>query len=260
MKKPILRPPFAWVGGKQKLASDIVEMLPKEEHTYIELFAGALSVFYAKEPCRLEVINDINGELINLHRAIRSNPQTLQMFMSSLLISRELFDDIKHQRIKPSNNIERAAFYLFLLTQSFGSKGDNFAMNAKSGRKPKDIYKSYSKWSRRLKGVTIENKSFEDLIKLYDKEEAFFYCDPPYVATESYYKHTGGFGLKEHKLLASTLKSIKGKFLLSYNDCELVRELYKDFKIVSSKEIEYTLGKNAHGKSKKVKEVFIMNY
>ena len=260
MKKAQLRPPFAWVVGKQKLAVDIIKMLPIQEHTYIEVFGGALSVFYAKEPCKLEVINDINGELINLHRAIRNSPQSLSMFISQLLISRELFDDIKHQRTKPRNNIERAAFYLFLLTQSFGSKGDNFAMNAKSGRKPKDIYRTYTKWSKRLKGVTIENKSFEELILLYDKEESFFYCDPPYVSTESYYKNTGGFGLEEHKLLASTLKQIKGKFLLSYNDCELVRELYKDFKIINSKEIEYTLGKNAHGKSKKVNEVFVMNY
>jgi DNA adenine methylase len=260
MKKHRLRPPFAWIGGKQKLASDIVKLMPKTEHTYIEVFGGALSVFYAKEPCKVEVVNDINGELINLHRAIRNSPQSLTMFMSQLLVSRELFNDIRHQRVKPRNNIERAAFYLFLLTQSFGSKGDNFAMNAKSGRKPKDLYKSYGKWSKRLKHVTIENKSFEELIKLYYKEEAFFYCDPPYVSTESYYKNTGGFGLEEHKLLAKTLGKIKGKFLLSYNDCELVRELYKDFKIVSSKEIEYTLGKNAHGKSKKVSEVFILNY
>jgi len=260
MKRVQLRPPFAWVGGKQKLAKDIVELLPKDEHLYVEVFGGALSVFYAKERSKLEVINDINGNLVNLHRAIRNNPQTLQMFLNQLFVSRELFEDIKHKRLKPRNQIERAAFYLFLLTQSFGSKGDSFAMNAKSGRKPKDIYRAYGVWSKRLKGVTIENKSFEELIRLYDKEETFFYCDPPYVSTESYYKDTGGFGIKEHKLLAEVLKGIKGRFLLSYNDCELVRELYKDFKIVSTKEIEYSLGKNVHGKRKRVKEVFIMNY
>jgi len=182
------------------------------------------------------------------------------MYLNQLLISRELFDDIKFKRIKPRNKIEAAAFYLCQITQSFGSKGENFAMSAKSGRKPKNIYKSYSKWSKRLKGVTIENKSFQELIPLYDKEDVFFYVDPPYVATESYYKNTGGFGKKEHQELAALLSNVKGRFLLSYNDCDLVRELYKDFNIISSKEIEYTLGKNKAGKHKSVKEVFISNY
>lgn len=94
-------------------------------------------------------------------------------------------------------------------------------MSAKSGRKPKDLYKSYKKWSARLKGVTIENKSFQVLIPLYDKEDVLFYVDPPYVATESYYKNTGGFGTLEHKQLAALLSQVKGKFLLSYKTVRL---------------------------------------
>lgn len=250
---------FGWVGGKSKLADEIINMLP-EHKLYVEVFGGALNILYAKSRTKLEVVNDINSELINLHRAIRNNPQSLQIYMKQLLVSREIFEDIKHGRVRPKNNIERASFYLYILTQSFGSKQDNFAMNAKAMSTPGNMYKSYMKWSRRLRGVTIENKSFEDLITTYDNPDAFFYCDPPYVETESYYKNTGGFGAKEHELLAATLKSIKGKFLVSYNDHEVVRELYKDFNIMISKEIEYTLGKNAHGKAKAVREIYISNY
>jgi DNA adenine methylase len=191
---------------------------------------------------------------------MRTNPETLSLYLNNMLISREIFDDIKKRRWKPRNNIEAAAFYYYQLVQSFGSKGDNFAMAAKSGRKPKDIYKSYQKWSHRLKGVTIENKSFQTLIPLYDKEDAFFYVDPPYVSTESYYKNTGGFGIKEHEELAELLSKVKGKFLLSYNDSVVVRELYKGFNIRPTKEISYTLGANMHKMEKKVKEVFISNY
>ncbi len=260
MKRTTLKAPFGWVGGKSKLAKDIVGLIPQDHKTYVEVFGGALSVFYAKERSKLEVVNDINSDLVNLHRSIRTNPQTLSYYLNQLLISREIFNDIRHKKIKPRNNIEAAAFYLYLLTQSFGSKGDNFAMSAKSGRKPKDIYKSYQKWSDRLKGVTIENKSFQELIPLYDNKDVFFYVDPPYVSTESYYKNTGGFGVNEHKHLAALLANVQGKFILSYNDCELVRELYSKFNIISSKEIEYTLGKNMHGKKKSVREVIIMNY
>lgn len=250
---------FGWIGGKSKLADEIINMLP-EHKLYVEVFGGALNILYAKSRTKLEVVNDINSELINLHRSIRNNPQSLQMYMKQLLISREIFDDIKHTRMKPRNNIERAAFYLYMLSQSFGSKQDNFGMSAKAMTSPVNIYRSYMKWSKRLRGVTIENKSFEDLIKTYDHKDTFFYCDPPYVETESYYKNTGGFGVKEHTLLATTLRDIDGKFLVSYNDHEIVRELYKDFNIKVTKEIEYTLGKNAYGKNKAVREIYITNY
>ena len=260
MQSTKLKAPFGWVGGKTKLAKDIIDLIPDNHSIYIEVFGGAASVLYQKQPSKLEVLNDINSELINLHRAIRNNPQTLSIFLNNLFISREIFNDIKKRKMKPKNNIERAAFYFYQLTQSFGSKGDNFAMAAKSGRKPKNIYRDFKKISDRLKGVTIENKSFFELIPLYDKEDAFFYIDPPYVATESYYKNTGGFGIKEHEQLAELLSKVKGKFLLSYNDSVIVRELYKGFNIRSTKEIEYTLGKNMHGKNKSVREVFITNY
>lgn len=260
MQKTTLKAPFGWVGGKTKLASDIIDLIPNDHNIYIEVFGGAASVLYSKESSKLEVLNDINSELINLHRAIRNNPQTLSMFLNDLFISRDIFNDIKTKKLQPRNNIERAAFYFYQLTQSFGSKGDNFAMASKSGRKPKNIYRDFKKISDRLKGVTIENMSFFKLIPLYDKEDAFFYIDPPYVSTESYYKNTGGFGIKEHEQLAELLSKVKGKFLLSYNDSVIVRELYKGFNIRTTKEIEYTLGKNMHGKNKSVREVFITNY
>lgn len=255
-----LTSPFGWVGGKSRLAKDIVKHIP--QHTlYIEVFGGALSVLYAKPkflPIQKyrEVVNDINGELINLHRQIQTHPETLQQFLSNMLISRDIFNAIKKGCYMPHNDIERAAIYYYLLTQSFGSKGENFAMAAKS-RGPKDIYKSFMKWSQRLRFVTIEHMSYDKLITEYDKAEAFFYCDPPYIGTESYYKLPKSFTIDDHIKLRDLLSQIKGKFLLSYNDCEVARDLYKDFYITQTKEITYTLCKN---KNKSVKEIFISNY
>ncbi len=60
-----LKAPFAWIGGKSKLAPEIVARFP-EHKRYIEVFGGALNVFYAKEPSKVEVVNDINGDLVNL--------------------------------------------------------------------------------------------------------------------------------------------------------------------------------------------------
>lgn len=254
-----LKPPFGWIGGKSQLAADIVDLIPKDHKLYVEVFGGALNVFYRKLPSDREVVNDINGELINLHRVIKTNPQSLSTYLNQMLISRNLFYAISKGNLKPRNKIERAAYYYYLISQSFGCSTKTFAMNAKT-RKPKNIYRDFFQWSKRLKYVTIEEKSFDKLIDDYNKDDAFFYCDPPYVGTEHYYKNTGGFSQDQHKLLAQKLLGIKGKFLVSYNDCELVRELYKGCNIVETRQIDYRLGSNVHKKEKKVREILIKNY
>ncbi|EBD1800186.1 DNA adenine methylase, partial [Campylobacter coli] len=68
-RRTTLKAPFAWVGGKNYLAKEIIALMP-EHKSYIEVFGGALSVFYQKSASKIEVINDINDELINLHLCI----------------------------------------------------------------------------------------------------------------------------------------------------------------------------------------------
>ncbi len=78
----------------------------------------------------------------------------------------------------------------------------------------------------RLINVHVENLSWKDLILKYDKPETFFYCDPPYYLCPDY-KHN--FVLKDFMDLATTLKDIQGKFMLSINDHSDIREVFKDF-------------------------------
>ncbi len=77
---------------------------------------------------------------------------------------------------------------------------------------------------QRLKDVVIENRDFEAIIKIYNKPGALFYCDPPYFNAEQYYQ---GFGPGDHERLKKALESIKGRFVLSYNDTPEIRELYE---------------------------------
>lgn len=288
-----LKAPFGWVGGKSKLAKDIVALMPPHRR-YIEVFAGGLSVLYAKPSLRdileqrkqerqerlinkqsrvadsfneaissineridkySEIINDINGDLINLHTIIKTRPQSLRQELSTMLYSREIFENIKKGKIQARNAIQRAAFYYYMLSYSFSSRGVSFAM-AKN-RHAKNLYKDFSVFSKRLRNVCIENMDFERLMQEYDHEHALFYLDPPYVGTENYYKTKEKFGVREHRKLADILKNIKGKFMLSYNDCELIRELYGDFNIIQTKEIRYTL--NAL-RNKRTREILVVNY
>lgn len=253
-----LKSPIGRVGWKSKLSKEIIGLFPKHKH-YVEVFGWWLSILFSKQNSKLETVNDINSDLINLFETIKYHPQTLSYYLNQLFISRVIFNNIKLKKYIPKNDIEKAAYFYYIISQSFWSKGDNFAMSSKAWRKPKNLWKSFTKWTDRLKFVTIENMSFEQLIKTYDtSNETFFYLDPPYYNFEKFYK--SWFSKAQHLLLRDTLKNIKWKFLLSYNDCPEIRELYKDFNIQSSKQIEYTLWKNANGKHKKVTELYITNY
>ena len=293
-KSTKLKAPFAWVGGKSSLAKDIVSLMPAHR-CYVEVFGGALSVLYAKPSvedilaqrakmrlslknnecmqnegtafieriCKgearvdklTEIVNDINDDLINLHRIIKTRPKSLQAILSSMLVSRTLFDEIKQGIIKPKNDIERAAFYYFLIKQSFGGGRESFILG--KSIVPKNIYKSFMKFSQRLKRVCIEHMDFRKLIATYDSKDTLFYLDPPYFAAEHYYKAKGEFGESEHRDLAIILQGIQGKFILSYNDCEFIRSLYKDFYIIETKKIKYHLNIKS---TKRVQELLIMNF
>ncbi|BCX79147.1 hypothetical protein LBC_06090 [Campylobacter sp. 19-13652] len=170
-----------------------------------------------------------------------------------MLKSRELFNDIRHARLKPRGKIEAAAFYFYRIALSFGAKGENYAKARSAG----GIYREFSLHARRLKRASIENLDYKTLITRYDAPDTLFYLDPPYVGTESYYKNTDGFGLAEHKRLAEILRSINGKFILSYNDCKLVRELYAGFKF---KELKTDYSLNALSKNREKTELLIMNF
>ena len=253
-----LKSPIGRIWGKSKLSKEIIGLFPTHKH-YVEVFGWGLSILFGKSNSKLETINDINNDLINLWETIKYHPQTLSHYLNQLYTSREIFKNIKSWKYKPSHDIERAAYFYCLLSQSFGSAGKHFAMSSKAWRKPKNLYKNFFKWTQRLKFVTIENMSFEELITKYDtSEDTFFYLDPPYYNFEKCY--TSGFKKELHILLRDILKNIKGKFLLSYNDCPEIRELYKDFNIQSSKEISYTLWKNSKWEHKRVTELYISNY
>lgn len=256
MKTSTLKAPFAWIGGKSKMAKEIVERMPPHS-CYCEVFAGSLSVLYAKErPFAKynEVINDWNEDLINLHKIIQTRPQSLQIELNRMLSGRIFFRDSITKT--PRNDIERAALYFYSIVHSFGGKRDNYAM-CKKARSVKNIYRSFSVYAERLKPVSIENLDFRDFIKQYDSDSTLFYLDPPYVGTENYYKNKKTFDLKDHKDLCKILKGIKGKFLLSYNDCELVRKLYENFKI-DTIETRYRI--NMQTQNKKRLELLISNF
>ena len=221
---------IGWIGGKRALRRAILERFPDDEvGRYIEVFGGAAWVLFAKEKManQLEVYNDINGNLVNLFRCVKYHCGELQRELEWMLTSREqFFDCLTQYQARGLTDIQRAARFFYAVKISFGCDNRTYATSSKQ---IDNAVEYMTKVQERLRGVNIENKDFADLIKVYDRPTALFYLDPPYVDTEKYYDSP--FCAQDHQRLREVLGHIKGRFILSYNDHPLVRELYADYRI-----------------------------
>lgn len=219
---------ISWIGGKNYLKKAIAERIPPGLDRYVEVFGGAAWVlFYRDRYAVSEIYNDYNSDLTNLFRCVKHHGQELQRELQWVLNSREVFEDYRVQlHMRGMTDIQRAARFFLLLRLSYGSNGRSY------GCVKKDVLNMYDYLGRvqtRLSAVIIENKDFENCIRVYDRPGTLFYLDPPYYGTERYYDV--GFPLEDHKRLFECLKHIKGRFILSYNDCDYIRELYDGCKI-----------------------------
>ena len=216
---------MAWVGGKKALRDEILARFPRNYRRYIEVFGGAGWVLFHKPPGNdFEVFNDFNGTLVNLYRCVREQPEALRDELRYMLNSRLDFEYMKgmlhSQAVLP--DVRRAAYYYALIRYSYAAGTSTF------GSQPHAMWNNFpliESAAGRLQKVVIENKDCMKLIRQYDRPEGFFYCDPPYYNADQYYEavSTNGF---DHAGLADALLGIKGKFLLSYNDCPEIRALY----------------------------------
>lgn len=248
---------ISWIGGKKLLRNKILSEFPEKSSfkRYIEVFGGAGWVLFSSDKhAKTEVYNDVNGNLVNLFRCVKYHPEALQKELEFTLMSREQFFDAKEQmEIRGLTDIQRAARFYILIKESFGSCMRTFAVCSKNIKSAIDYI---SKVSKRLDTVVIENQDFERILKTYDRKDSLFYLDPPYYEAEKYYPDR--FMQEDHMRLKESLSKVEGKFILSYNDDEYVRELYKNYNIVEIERIS-NMVKNEQRKPR-YRELLIKNY
>ena len=252
----MMKPPISRMGGKSRLRKTIIEMLP--EHTcYVELFMGAGWVYFGKEPSKVEVVNDIDSELVNLFKMLKYHAPEVERLLQYEFSGRDIFEEYKHATLGQLTEIHRAIRFLYIISQSFASKGDSYGY-APTAKPPGHIYYTdlLHQVRDRLRNTYVENLSFETVIDKYDRTGTVFFADPPYYQTAGY--KGCEFGEKDHLLLRKKLGSIKGKFLLTINDCPEVREWYKEFNI-KEVEVPYSICRDTE-KRRDFKELIITNY
>ncbi len=114
-----MRPPIARVGGKYYIVKEILKRIPGHI-TYCEPFLGAEHVFFAKSPSKVEILNDLDGDLITFFRCIKYHPDELVRQIQYLLYSRKLFKELDKMPLE--TDIQRAIKFYFKIRVSFGAK------------------------------------------------------------------------------------------------------------------------------------------
>lgn len=245
---------IGWIGGKKLLRRQILEQFPEPGtfDRYIEVFGGAAWLLFAKEQhAKMEVYNDVNGELVNLFRVVKYHPEALQTELDWILMSREQFFDAL-QEVRGLTDIQRAARFFIAIKESFGTDCRSFAVSPKDMQKAVDFLRAASS---RLRRVVIEQEDFERLLKTYDRPDALFYLDPPYYEAEKYYP--GRFQPEDHERLRAALGRIQGRFIVSYNDCQTIRELYHGYTMIETDRNDNLAAKL---QARRYRELIIKNY
>jgi DNA adenine methylase len=252
------QPIIPWVGGKRRLAGEILQWFP--EHTcYVEPFAGAAALLFNKVPSKVEVLNDVNTELVNLYRVVRHHLEEFVRQFKWALTSRKLFEWTQATPAETLTDIQRAARFFYLQKLAFGAKleGQTFgvATTATQALNLLRIEEDLSGAHLRLSRVVVEQLDWTACIERYDRPHTLFYCDPPYWGTEGY---GVSFGLEQYGRMAALMRSVKGKVIVSVNDIPEMRAAFDGF-TMKRLAIRYTVGGSGRGRGERG-ELLIRNW
>ena len=271
-----LTPPLKWHGGKYYLARKIIDLMPPHLH-YVEPYFGGGQVLFARDPNRnwlvekpgeklpaalrgcSEVVNDINGDLMNFWHVLQS-PETSLMFQRDIYctpFSEQEFNN--YFFVPPVGAVAQAVRFFIRYRQSRQGLGKDFATLSRN-RTRRGMNEQVSAWlnvieglpeiHERLQSVVILNRNALDVIKSQDGQHTLFYLDPPYlhesrVTTDSYeYEMTP----EHHRQLLETLADIQGKFILSGYPVNLYSAYEVQF---GWRHVDFKIDNKASGKKKK---------
>lgn len=248
---PVLRAPMSWYGGKASMLPILHRLVPPGGRPYCEPCAGAASLLLSREPAPVEVLNDIDGDVVNLFRCLQD---------------RALFDDLKHRltyTLYARSEYQRALAMLADAGTDPVSRAwatfvyYNGTINGGTNRRPKDGRYGYAgSWARaftplggmaetankwlmrlslldafrlRLQRVQIDNRDASVCLSYWDADDAVVYIDPPYVAecrstdSQAIYRHE--MAADQHQALLIACLSARGAVVISGYDSPLYAPL-----------------------------------
>lgn len=250
------KPFFSWMGGKRRLAKHIIPEFPDHE-CYVEPFCGGAAMFFMKPSVKVEVINDVNSDLVNLYRVVKNHLEEFVRQFKWSLISREMFKWLDDTPVETLTDIQRAARFYYLQQMSFGAKVSSRSFGTATTTAPKlnllRLEETLSEAHLRLSRVYVEHLDWLAVMKKYDRPHTLFYLDPPYWQTAGY---GVGFDFDQYEAMAEMMRSCQGKIVVSINDHPDIRECFKGFRM-KEVSLNHTVGGRG---GKQANELVIFNY
>ncbi len=240
LPKKFPRSPLRYPGGKTRALKSIYAWIPKDETRLCSPFLGGASVELACT-AKMKVYGaDIFEPLIAFWRVLLRDPELLaervQVFHP---LSKTKFYNLQKRYTQLTKEVERAAAFFVLNRSSFSGTTLSGGMSPKHPRFNQPAIERLR--SFRADNFEVECADFRDVIPKHD--DAFLYLDPPYMNSQALYGVKGdthkGF---DHKALAELLHK-RDRWIMSYNDCDEVRELYGGNRILFPEWI-YGMSKN----------------
>jgi DNA adenine methylase len=250
-------PIIPWMGGKRRLANKLLPYFPAHE-CYVEAFSGGAALFFMRdEPARTEVLNDINGELVNLYRVVQVHLEEFVRQFKWALSSRQVFVWLQETVPDTLTDIQRAARFFYLQQHAFGGRVTGQTFGTATTAPVVNLLRIEENLSAahlRLAGVTIEHLPWLDCATRYDRPHTFCYMDPPYWQVEGYGVE---FPFVEYLAMAAFATSCRGKVMISINDHPDIRAAFAGLHLTPLS-IRYTVAKG--GPTAEVGELMITNY
>jgi len=234
---------FGWYGGKYSHLDWLLPLLPQTTH-FCDVFGGSAAVLLNRPPALVETYNDLDSEVVNFFRVLRSQKDALVEAIGLTPFSREELA-LACAPLTPSvTELERARRFFVRARQV----RTGLAQKASAGRWAHCLLTSragmagaVSRWlgsvedlpdiAQRLLRVQIENASAIEVVRRYDSPDTLFYCDPPYPHDTRGDSNTYAYEMTDtdHECLAEVLRDAQGKVALSGYRCALYDRLYADW-------------------------------
>jgi len=235
-----MRPILCRPGGKKLLAKTILKEIPKHD-VYVEPFMGSGTIFFGKDLAKKSVLGDNDKRLMDFYRDVKK----MDGLTCDLRRDKNKFDRLKNKKDKSPCD------YAYVTKMSFGGTGKSY----NTAHSPNSFQK-YDEQIAKLKKAQLVSSDFKKTIKETDSKDTFFYLDPPYYEKScSYPKGSCDVTPKD---VADTVKGIKGKFILSYNDHPEVKKEFCQKYHCKRVDTKYTA--NKLNNTLRTKEVIIKNF
>ncbi len=241
----------------------ILPLIPKHK-IYVEPFFGGGSIFFAKGPSFLEVINDLNDNVINFYQVLKTDFPALKKEVEASLMSESLHKKALKIYQKPNGHpkVRRAWAFWYVTNFSFAAKPgggwryDMSSAGSHAGRLFLRKKTGFKQYQERLEDTQISCRDALRVITDRDKPETFFYLDPPYPGTDQ--GHYKGYTEEDLENLLKILVPVHGKFMLSNYGSELVSD-YAERNSWTVREFDLRLSAPRKNGARK-REILIMNY